>query len=385
MKGKTFVLLRYIAKADKTLFEVPVEEQKEFISSLPAPTDEIERSFLQYRCQNFFSIWWKKWALNIAAALTAPFITLFIYLKGITPNSNKGFSIDAIGDVKGMEEIIPKELSSKYIIDNDLWMEGSYLSNRDLLFLFKMFMRHPFSPYFFMKNMLKVSKYSYMIKRYHPKAIIVHNEYSFTSSVLTAYCRKHGVLHINVMHGEKLYYIRDSFFIYDQCYVWSEYYKNLFISMKAEPNQFHIAVPPSLVVDCVKYHDERRYANYKYYLANYTEDELKQIIKSMEFAERQGKSVIYRPHPRYSNIHLLESYVGKSRIEYPSEVSILTSVASLEYAVGSYTTVLNQAYFSGKKTVVDDVTFIGQYRKVNERNYFLSTKGTLKLSELQSL
>lgn len=66
-----------------------------------------------------------------------------------------------------------------------------------------------------------------MITKYQSKAIVVHNEYSFTSSILTAYCETRNVLHINVMHGEKMYYIRDSYFRYDRCYVWDAYYRDL--------------------------------------------------------------------------------------------------------------------------------------------------------------
>ena len=65
---------------------------------------------------------------------------------------------------------------------------------------------------FSLKVTIKVAGYSFMITKYQSKAIVVHNEYSFTSSILTAYCETRNVLHINVMHGEKMYYIRDSYF-----------------------------------------------------------------------------------------------------------------------------------------------------------------------------
>ena len=282
-----------------------------------------------------------------------------------------------------MEEVIPGELSRELRLNHEVWFAGYFLSFSDLRFLWKLLLRYPFYPYFFVKIMIKMAGYSYMISCYRPKAIVVHDEFSFTSSVLTYYCRDRGVMHVDVMHGEKLYYIRDSFFSYDRCYVWDDHYKELFVSLRAEPSQFRLAIPPSLVIDCDKYHDMSCFADYKYYLAHYTEKELKLIVHSMAFAMRQGKKVVYRPHPRYSNVKLLEKVVGKHQIEYPQQVSILKSVANLTFAVGSYSTVLVQAYFSGKTPVMDDVAFKEQYEQVRERCYLLASKECVKLSEYQ--
>lgn len=61
--------------------------------------------------------------------------------------------------------------------------------------------------------------------------------------MLTDYFHTRGVKNINVQHGEKLMFIRDSFFHFDECYVWGDYYVKMFVRMKAEPNQFIVSVP----------------------------------------------------------------------------------------------------------------------------------------------
>ena len=109
-----------------------------------------------------------------------------------------------------------------------------------------------------------------------------------------------------MQHGEKLRYIRDSFFHYDECYVWDEHYVNLFKEMHAEPSQFKVAVPPSLRIDCKVHHNSSVYADYKYYLAADTEEDIKSIVASMAFAKSEGKTVKYRIHPRYTDLNVLK-------------------------------------------------------------------------------
>lgn len=382
MNISIFNILNFFSKVDRTLFDIPAAQQRAFLASLKEPEDDIDRSYHQYLCQMLFVPSWKQMILQAFSMVLGPFVVVVFLLKRFFARKTTE-SHPAIGDLKNFEEIIPTELSHQFFINNDIWFTGSYLSVKDILFLLFLIRRYPWSPYFALKISIKIAHYSYMISRYCPKALVVHNEYSFTSSVLTYYCNKRNVMHINVMHGEKLFYVRDSFFRYDSCYVWDDYYKKLFLSLRAEGTQFKVAIPPSLLIDCDKYYAQACFADYKYYLAEYTEEELKSIIHSMKFAVQQGKKVYFRPHPRYSDLTLLEALVDKTRIEYPNKVSILTSVASMEYAVGSYTTVLNQAYFSGKEIVLDDMTFYKQFKKLEDYQYILQNRNFMKLSDLQ--
>ena len=259
------------------------------------------------------------------------------------------------------------------------------MSFNDFGFLIRLVSRAPHHPYFILKSWMNVVLYSDMIRRHSPEVMIQFGEFSFSSSILTAYCHKHGVKHIDIMHGEKLWFIRDAFFHYDECYVWDEYYADLFRSLKAEPTQFRVAIPPSMRIDTEVYKNQEYYADYKYYLALYTEEQIKWIVQSMEFAKREGKSVKYRPHPRYSDMELLRKYVKDEEIEMPKKVGIMDSISNLEFAVGSYTTVLSQAWFSGKGVVLDDVTFKDQFDKLEEHGYILAKKDCGRLSKYQQL
>ncbi|KAB6254884.1 hypothetical protein GA389_15725, partial [Bacteroides xylanisolvens] len=216
---------------------------------------------------------------------------------------------------------------------------------------------------------------------YSPKAIIVHNEASYAGSILTKYCNDLGIEHVNVMHGEKLFYLGNVYFRYNRCYVWGEHYKQMFLSLKAEATQFRIEIPESFNVDVENNFRKEYYSDYKYYLQIYDEAQLKSIIESLNFIVKNGQIYKFRPHPRFSNIKLLEELVDKSIIEYPKDVPILESIASTKHVIGSYTTVLNQAYYANIDVIFDDVTYKDTFDKLGDLNYIFAKEDTNKLSQ----
>ena len=374
------IITTTIQRGNKTLFDIPRLEEESYLRKLGPAKDDYDRSYKQYKCQNYFMPPWKVVIINIFAFFFLLPTVIYLVLKRTIVNRQE--LIQAIGEFKGITEIIPDTLQRRYKIVIAETSRPS-LSVRDLSYVLQMALRYPLAPYFTIKCTLKLGGYSQSIYCHHPDAIIVHNEPSFTISVLTNYCNKKGVKHINVMHGEKLFFIRDSYFRFDECYVWSEHYVRLFTSMNAAAGQFIIEIPHSLKIDTQKYINKSDYADYKYYLAIYNEEEIRSIVESLSFVGRNGETVKFRPHPRYSNIKLLEKYVGKEKIENPNEVSILSSISNLKYAVGSFTTVLSQAYFSGKGVICDDVTFSEQYKKLKDLKYILASMPLPKLSDFQ--
>ena len=375
-----FKITRLLEKGNKTQFDIPIQVQYSYMNRLGEPTDDIDRSYKQFLCQNYFVPLWKKCIWWIVGLLATPIAVLILFGKGRSIHFEE--RIDTIAENKGMDEIFPAALYEKYEINHKFWNAGFGLSINDVKYIVKHILGWR-QPYFVFKIVLLIAQYSPKITKYQPKHLIEHSEFSFGSSVITDYCHSRGVKHIDVQHGEKLRYIRDSFFHYDECYVWDEHYVNLFKEMHAEPSQFKVAVPPSLRIDCKVHHNPSVYADYKYYLAADTEEDIKSIVASMAFAKSEGKTVKYRIHPRYTDLNVLRKYVGDDEIELPKEVSILESISNMEYAVGSYTTVLLQAYLSGKKVLLDDVTFHYRYNQLKEYGYILAKDDIEKLSEKQ--
>lgn len=371
--------LNYLRSFDKELFEVTSKEQKEFLSKMKEPVDDIDRSYNQFKGRHFFYHPLKEVGAETISIIALPIYIiygLFAYL--FKPKKKEAYV--AVGDFANFEEIIPYSLKKEFTIINNVWNKGRILSPKDVLFLCKIFLRHPV-PCFVFKVAIKLSFYKYTIYCYNPKAIVVHNEASYAGSILTMYCNKIGIQHINVQHGEKLFYLGNVYFRFNRCYVWGEHYKKMFIDLRAEPSQFRVETPSSFDIDVVHNYKAECYSDYKYYLQEYNEKQLRSILKSLRFILNEGKTYKLRPHPRFSNIKILEDIVEKEYIEYPSEVPILTSIASTKHAIGSYTTVLNQAYYANIDVIFDDVTYKAIFNKLGDLNYIFANESTNQLSE----
>lgn len=374
-------IANFIEKVSKNFFDVSYDEQLSVLNMIGDTNNDIERSYFQYRSQMFFISKKLFYVLNVVSILSGPLFVVFYYLRGLIIKPKE--HVDAVCDFKRMPEILPSELEKEYNVNFDVAMQGAILKAEDIYYVLKHLSAYWFAPYFVVKTVIKLAVYSYTIYCYRPRAIIVHSESAFTSSIMTDYCRNKCVKHIDVLHGEKVFYIRDSYFHFDECYVWDEYYASLFIEMKAERTQFKVSIPPSMTIDSKKFINSTFFADYKYFLQGCTEQELKSIVKSMNFAVKNGKSVKYRPHPMYDDINMVEKIVGKENIENPMEVSILYSISNMNVAVGSYSTILNQSIHAGKSILLDDVTFKYEYNKLKSLKYILSEKGYPLLSKEQ--
>lgn len=357
----------------KTFFDISVDKQKDVLNSLPVPHDDIQRSYNQYCCQQYFIGKFKQFVLNIFAL---PLLIAFFLKPYSRVTKNSKFSAVAILDGKGTD-IISEKLRSEYsrwhyILGSN---EGEYFGKHGKSIFVEIFKRYPFSWMFLLKCLIKIRMYNYIVETYSPKAIVVCNEYSFTSSVLTRFCELSGVKHIDVMHGEKLYDITDSFFRYHRCLVWDNFYVKLFESMKAENSQFAVSIPPALRFSSSSI--SQKY-DYIYYLGNETNDELNKIVSVLKSLEACGNVVAVRPHPRYTRKNEFSALIGEVPIDDYNEVSIEQSILSTKNVISLFSTVLNQAYHNGVHIIIDDVTNPLNYRKLKELNYImLSVSHTL--------
>ena len=182
------------------------------------------------------------------------------------------------------------------------------------------------------------------------------------------------------MHGEKLYYIRDSFFEFDRFYIWDKYYADLFIKLKATPEQFEVAIPPAIRL----VGDYSINTDYTYYLANEDTNAVEKIIDCLKQLKIQGKKVRVRPHPRYTSSKAIGCVKNNGiLIEDLSKVSIEESLLTTKNAISLYSTVLNQAVFNNIGTVIDDVSNVEKYKKLRELMYrFSDDKRLRRLSEI---
>ena len=368
---------------DKQIFDIPVNELNQYLESLGCANNDIERSYKQYLGQLLYMSKKKSYFLNFVSIIAGAPLVLYYFVRGIFIKRSR--RLDAIcrsHDFNWME-IIPDSLAAKYKLDTESWNTKGAIHPKDIGFLVRVIYKNFLHPFFLLKITYKLAKYSALIHRFDPSAIIVHDEFSFTSSIMTALCERYNVKHINVQHGEKLFYLRDIFFRFHECYIWDEHYKSLLIRLKAEQSQFIIERPLAVRFNKEDHYHKEYYADYKYYLAIYDEQQISSIIRSMEFVEKSGKIVKFRPHPNYSDISLLRKFIPEEKIEYPS-VHILDSVASAANVVGEYSTVLTQAFFNGINVILDDCTYKKRMDVLSDYYYILSSKVKERLSSYQS-
>ncbi len=375
-----------ISKAKKLPFSISPIRQKFYINKLQASND-FERGYCQYRCQMALQGRLIAFFYNI---VSVPLIVLYIIKlinkdkKFKRPNIKSNYALKAIFLHSGNASILPLTLKKKYnIIQIKRFQQKLILNAEDRAFIFELWRKYPLEFYFCFKSMLKVAMYRYQITLHNPDAIIVTEEYSFTSSVLTEYCNRNGIKHINVMHGEKLYYIRDSFFHFHECYIWDEHYRRIFIDLKAEPSQFIVEIPPCL--EPWKSNVVNKCIDYTYYLGAEDTKELKKIKQVLSLLVNKGAIVAIRPHPIYSSLKKIHKIFDRENgfiIERNDDISIEASVLRTRYAVSCYSTVLLQAVNNGVKVVLDDVTDREKFERLKELHYICFKRDHLLLSKV---
>ena len=358
-------------------FECSASKQRAFLDSLPEPVDDVERSYNQYQCQFFFNPV-RTTLLNIASA---PILWLLLWKFRHAQKPQKEAMADAIVFWNELpHNLIPTSLEQEFPKMLFTSTEKNYyLDAKALRLLGQMRKLYAGQFYFLLKCMLKISMYSAAIATYSPRAIIGYTEFSFTSSVLSLYCKIHKVVHINVMHGEKVFFIRDSFVRYDRYYVWEPFYRELLLKLHAEVSQFIVEKPPALNKVSIKPINERTF-DVMYYLAAEKPEKLLAIRDLLQRMQKAGKRVGIRLHPRYTDKRFVEREFVGIPIETSKDASIEDSLQNTMYATAMFSTVLNQARCFGAIPILDDMTDPERFQMLAQMDYIMLAQGERLLS-----
>ena len=372
-------ILRWLSKGNKRWYDRDIDANMAFIHSFKEPKDLWQRSYYQFKCYRFDVPVWKRFLYSFGGIILLPFSLLWFRINHLFIHFIK--KVECVGDCFDVPDMIPESLKEKYSINTDVYNSGFGLSHSDFIYLFHHVIPYLCSPSFVLHITYKIAAYSNIFYKYQPDVVVCHNEYSYSSSALTDYCRCHNVTHINIMHGERLVNIRNAFFEYDKCYVWHNHYKQLYLDLRSgtKPDDFVIETPKALAIDVQANFNQDAFADYKYYLDEMPYEELVCIVSSLKHLKDKGFKVLYRPHPRYTDIDLLQSIVSHDEIEYPSLISINTSIASCNYVIGSFSTVLLQAYLCGKGVIVDDVTYGNRIELQKKARHIIFSNGDPEL------
>lgn len=368
------------------------KEQEKILSKYNNPRDLIERSYFQYKVK--YEMRGKERWLFQAVSIFLIIYKLFFTNKKVSSKQQ----CDLFCFLPGMDrDMVPDELRDKYKSVGYYYYDGkeSFSSfnffERECLFsddrkwfFENIVKRYPFDFFFQFRILSQICRYSYVKRTFKPKAIANFYEYSANSSALTKYCHDNCMKHINIMHGEKGWYIGYSFFQFDECYIWHEHYKKMFVSLKAEPNQFIIAIPPKFLDNKSKTSSGLLpTVDFCYYFANETKEQIDSIIASMSSIKKKNKSCRIRLHPRCYNHEYINKIAEKNQIEIEKQgLDINDSILSTKHAIAIYSTVLFQSYLLGISVVIDDITSPEVFRKLEEVDYIVLSFPHLLLSEV---
>jgi len=338
----------------------------------------LSRSKKQYLCHTYLQNKFIVILLNILALIFLPFVFIFLitFVSFKSPAQKKSKNNTAVAFyIK--DDLIPRSLGSRFDIVRS---QNLSCTKKDFLYIVRVSFKCWMYPFFLLKFVFKIFLYSNAINSKNASAILTSSEYTFLSSALTDYCHYNGVKHINIMHGEKLFCIRDSFFKFDEMYVWDEHYINLFFELKAYDAQFICELPPLFLKSSAPFesHNESKIKIVKYYLeGNQSRSEI--ILIDEWLRDYFGVEIVFRPHPLYSKIKEIETY--GIRLESVS-VPIVQSIEESDFVVSMYSTVLFQANLMGKEVIIDDVSNIRLFNYIRDSDYIMLNKKHKKMSAL---
>lgn len=352
------------------LFIHTAKEERDYLWKFSEPKNDFERSYFQYLCQKWnFNSAFRWFLLNIAAmSLILPIQGYFCIKAKKKKCKKEHYEIVVTREfIKNDYDFVRK---TKFLNINT-YIDG-ILEKDDLIFLRKVWKISPFSFYFYFKCMCRVASYSKIFSEYTPKYLYVSAEYSFTSSILTAYCERNSVEHINVMHGEKIFFLREVFSRFHKFYVWDDFYIKLFHHLRADKTSY--LVRRQNIPEFIPLYDSGKCT---YYLQIHKLEELKRIKRALD---RMGLEYKVRPHPQHVS-YQIEEVFGEKHVEDPFKVSIWDSLKEAGTVISVCSTVLLQAFWKGIPVVIDDISNPVYTEQLKEREYIMFDKKYELLSE----
>ena len=182
------------------------------------------------------------------------------------------------------------------------------------------------------------------------------------------------------MHGDKCYFIRDSFFKFHKCYVWDEHYAKIFCKLKAFGGQFEIIDYLDFIPQ-INIEIKELYNTY-YLQKDETEDEINQIISILKKLKTEtGYEGKIRCHPVYTS-KKIKNKIPKEMLD--KEENVYHSITKSNYVIAKYSTVLYEAFAMKKGSVViDNITKgIEEYNNLKELGWISASKPHFMLSEI---
>ena len=378
---------------DPELSHPLIEEQKKYIESFPDPRDEYERSFFKYKCVAFYYYHGiGKILLNFISVVVIGPLFLFYRIKGKQNNhffekyTPKDRLLRKTSLTIPIDDIFPEELECLYAdIENYCGMDYSKIFLPDIAskIFINVVKKHPYSFHYLLVVLIRLSQQSFLLAKYSPKCITTYVcEREFADPLLTMLSEKYGVRYEAFMHGDYYYSSFHAFMHYSRYWIWSKHYKEMFTLLKCKQDM-RVYIPKKYSGIAQAQKSELEYAYFAtYYLTGESEEALIAIKVILEILNNKGKKCKIRPHPRFSNISFVNKTFDGYYIEDTGKVSLKDSLDTSYLAISTCSTVLSQAYYSGKKIIVDDCSNKTLFEELKKAEYIYIYAADMLLSEL---
>lgn len=376
-------IVRLMTRDDHGFISRSCREQRAFLARAGrrAPADGLARSYAQYRCQMFLIPPWKRVLLHLLGAAAVPVVLLVGFVNGLrrpTATPWAGGRRRAVY-FHSQPEMVPESLRASH--DFVPALKTLALVPADLPAILGLLLRRPLQPYFTAKLLFKLGQYRANLEAFPGSDFVVSNEYSFSCSYLTDWCAARGIAHLNVMHGEKLFYIRDAFVRFSRFYVWDPHYVELFTRLGADPGQFVVEAPRFLAAPAAGSAPAPAERPRLTYYLQMSPPELLERLRERLAPLAGTYRIVVRPHPRYSDRAVVAQVLAGFEIEAPG-VTLEASLQASDLVVATYSTVLFQAFLAGRRVVIDDLAQPGLYEELCEMEYIMTRKPHERLSTL---
>jgi hypothetical protein len=352
---------------DKTDFSVQFNEKvikdaDHFYSSWIATDDgltsHLGRCLAQFYCQAALKYRYNLIMMELCSAAVLPFLIVYWFFKGflckpLIKEKCDGVKFIAGHDIAAFE--VPAELSCMDV----------RLSNRKVgyfrLFNLRLVIRlilltfsdrvNKYRFQFLLKILYNLSVINPIFDLYDISFCCVFMEYNFASSLVTWYMNSRGVLSYNVMHGEKLYYCRDTFSYFNRFYAWHSFYVDLLKKLQCSAGEFKIFTPERFALGLS--HGVNTGIGILFPSNFHPQNEMAKYIAMITRLSNGHRTVSVRYHPRYDVLFRKnrERIPDRIRISDPTQEPLREFLEKNEIIISHYSTVLIEAAMNGRNVI----------------------------------
>lgn len=385
MKRLLYRLYRQLTLGGIKNFNKPSDAQEwfRFLEGLTLGSTPEQRSLNKYYCRMHYFGFFYKLLVNAGSIVG-------ILIK-VIPNLLKRKTVESVKETEAVlveydginyDDIIPDELTDRYpdmVVVKDE-RKNLHLSKEATQWFLGIWKKNIFKPYYILWVFKELAFFSKLLEKYKPKSIIVYvYERSVVSPIITAYLESHGTKFINFMHGDYTLQLIHAFSEFSEFYVWDPHYIiTLGDYLCCPPDQFKVYRPQKLQK---KYSTNNETIDLTYYLGSESDLTLERLGKLFSNFEAAGIVCQVRKHPRRQNYDQIAKHFHADQIQDPKIISIEKSITQTQFIASLNSTVMSEAYYGGKKIVLDDWTDPQKYQSYVSRRGITSTMYDLLLSE----